>query len=77
MPTTIKIDHVTRIEGHATITIKLDDSGKVADTQFHVTQVRGFETVHRGPALLRDAGHHVAHLRHLPGQPPAGLLQGL
>ena len=45
---TIKIDHVTRIEGHATITIKLDDAGKVADTQFHVTQVRGFEKFTEG-----------------------------
>ncbi len=42
MPT-INIDHVTRIEGHASITIQLDDDGKVADTQFHVTQIRGFE----------------------------------
>jgi Coenzyme F420-reducing hydrogenase, alpha subunit len=40
---TIKIDHVSRIEGHARITIKLDDAGQVADTQFHVTQIRGFE----------------------------------
>ncbi len=40
---TITIDHVSRIEGHAKITIKLDDAGQVADTQFHVTQVRGFE----------------------------------
>ena len=40
---TIKIDHVSRIEGHARITIKLDDAGHVADTQFHVTQIRGFE----------------------------------
>jgi NAD-reducing hydrogenase large subunit len=39
----ITIDHVTRIEGHARITIKLDDAGKVSDTQFHVTQIRGFE----------------------------------
>jgi NAD-reducing hydrogenase large subunit len=39
----ITIDHVTRIEGHARITIKLDDAGQVADTQFHVTQIRGFE----------------------------------
>jgi len=37
------IDHVSRIEGHAKITIKLDDAGQVADTQFHVTQIRGFE----------------------------------
>ena len=40
---TITIPHVSRIEGHAKITIKLDDAGEVADTQFHVTQVRGFE----------------------------------
>ncbi len=39
----ITIDPVTRIEGHAKITIELDDNGTVADTQFQVTQVRGFE----------------------------------
>ena len=33
--------------------------------------------VHRRAALLRDAGHHRAHLRHLPGQPSAGLRQGV
>src|ERR1035437_807202 len=37
------INHVTRIEGHAKITIKLDDAGRVTDAQFHVTQIRGFE----------------------------------
>ena len=40
---TVTIPHVSRIEGHAKITIKLDDAGQVTDTQFHVTQVRGFE----------------------------------
>jgi NAD-reducing hydrogenase large subunit len=40
---TIVIDPVTRIEGHAKITIHLDDDGQVADTAFHVTQLRGFE----------------------------------
>jgi NAD-reducing hydrogenase large subunit len=40
---TIVIDPVTRIEGHAKITIHLDGDGHVADTQFHVTQIRGFE----------------------------------
>jgi len=39
----ITISPVTRIEGHAKIDIFLDDKGSVADTQFHVTQVRGFE----------------------------------
>lgn len=43
MPQTITIDPVTRIEGHAKITIQLDDAGEVQDAHFHVTQVRGFE----------------------------------
>jgi NAD-reducing hydrogenase large subunit len=43
VPKKITISHVTRIEGHARITIHLDDAGKVARTQFHVTQLRGFE----------------------------------
>lgn len=47
-PTTLTIDHVSRIEGHARITIRLDEAGQVADTQFHVTQVRGFEAFVEG-----------------------------
>lgn len=43
MPQRITIDPVTRIEGHAKITLQLDDVGKVEDAHFHVTQVRGFE----------------------------------
>ena len=44
----ITIDPVTRIEGHAKIDIYLDDAGRVADTNFHVTQVRGFEKFTEG-----------------------------
>ena len=44
----ITIDPVTRIEGHAKIDIYLDDQGQVADTHFHVTQVRGFEKFTEG-----------------------------
>ncbi len=40
---TITIDNVTRIEGHAKITLQLNDQGNVVDAQFHVTQFRGFE----------------------------------
>jgi len=40
---TIVIDPVTRIEGHAKITIDIDESGKVEDAKIHVTQYRGFE----------------------------------
>ena len=39
----ITIDPVTRIEGHAKITVHQNDDGSVADAQFHVTQFRGFE----------------------------------
>jgi NAD-reducing hydrogenase large subunit len=44
----ITIDPVTRIEGHAKITIRLDDAGQVADARFHVTQFRGFERIVQG-----------------------------
>jgi NAD-reducing hydrogenase large subunit len=39
----IVIDPVTRIEGHAKITVHLDDDGRVSDARFHVTEFRGFE----------------------------------
>ena len=39
----ITIDPVTRIEGHAKITVQVDEAGRVEDAHFHVTQVRGFE----------------------------------
>lgn len=54
----IVIDPVTRIEGHAKITIHLDEQGNVADARFHVTQLRGFEKLVEGrpffemPALM-------------------------
>jgi NAD-reducing hydrogenase large subunit len=39
----IMIDPVTRIEGHARITVQVNEAGQVEDAHFHVTQVRGFE----------------------------------
>ena len=44
----VVIDPVSRIEGHAKITIRLDEKGRVADTRFHVTEFRGFEEFCRG-----------------------------
>lgn len=58
MAQTIVIDPVTRIEGHAKITIQLNDYGEVADAHLHVTQVRGFEKFcegrpfHEMPSLM-------------------------
>ncbi len=39
----IVIQPVTRIEGHAKITIELDETGEVRAAKFHVTEFRGFE----------------------------------
>ena len=39
----IIIDPVTRIEGHAKISIFVDDAGNVSDAEFHVVEFRGFE----------------------------------
>lgn len=39
----IVIQPVTRLEGHAKITIQLDDNGNVADTRVQIIETRGFE----------------------------------
>ena len=43
MGQTLVIQPVSRIEGHAKITIQLDDTGNVADTMVNVIELRGFE----------------------------------
>ena len=43
MGKTITIAPVTRLEGHAKITINLDDAGNVKDTYVHIVELRGFE----------------------------------
>ena len=48
MSQTITIDPVTRLEGHGKITIQLDETGRVQQAHFHVTQVRGFERFSQG-----------------------------
>lgn len=52
----IKIDPVTRIEGHAKISLLLDDSGQVADARFHVTEFRGFEKFCEGRPFAEMPG---------------------
>ena len=48
MSRTITIDPVTRIEGHARITLQLDAGGHLVEARFHVTEFRGFETFCEG-----------------------------
>jgi len=44
----ILIHPVTRIEGHAKISIEVDDAGQVTSARFHVTEFRGFEKLCEG-----------------------------
>lgn len=56
MPQWIKIDPVTRIEGHAKITLQLDDNGHVSDARFHVVEFRGFEKFCEGRPFTEMPG---------------------
>lgn len=40
---TVVIEPVTRIEGHAKVTIRLDEDGAVTGTRLHIVEFRGFE----------------------------------
>lgn len=56
MTKTIVIDPVTRIEGHAKISIFLDDLGEVSDAHFHVVEYRGFEKFCENRPMWEMAG---------------------
>lgn len=56
MSKTVIIDPVTRIEGHAKISIYLDDAGEVSDARFHVVEYRGFEKFCEGRPMWEMAG---------------------
>jgi NAD-reducing hydrogenase large subunit len=44
----IVINPVTRIEGHAKVTIRMDDKGKIDAARMHIVEFRGFERFARG-----------------------------
>jgi NAD-reducing hydrogenase large subunit len=52
----IVIDPVSRIEGHAKISIFLDEAGAVTDARFHVVEFRGFERFCVGRPFWEMAG---------------------
>ena len=66
------MEPVTRIEGHAKITVHLDEAGNVEDTRLHVMEFRGFEKFLQGrpaeevPRIVPricgicDVQHHLA-----------------
>ena len=56
MSKTVVIDPITRIEGHAKVSIFLDDAGEVEDARFHVVEYRGFEKFCEGRPFTEMAG---------------------
>lgn len=68
----LTMEPVTRIEGHAKITVDLDDAGNVQDTKLHVMEFRGFEKFLQGRNIeevprivpricgICDVQHHLA-----------------
>ncbi len=72
----IVIDPVTRIEGHAKITLHLNDAGDVEEARFHVTEFRGFEKFCEGRPFREMPAITARDLRHLPREPHPRLRQG-
>ena len=68
----LTMEPVTRIEGHAKITVHLDDAGNVEETRLHVMEFRGFEKFLTGRPVeelarivpricgICDVQHHLA-----------------
>ena len=68
----LTMEPVTRIEGHAKITVHLDDAGNVEETRLHVMEFRGFEKFLQGRPIeevprivpricgICDVQHHLA-----------------
>lgn len=68
----LTMEPVTRIEGHAKITVHLDDAGNVEETRLHVMEFRGFEkflqrrNIEEVPRIVPricgicDVQHHLA-----------------
>ena len=72
MTKTIPIEPITRIEGHARITLDLDEQNAISGGRLHVLEVRGFEKLLERMELLKmplitgricgvcPAAHHLA-----------------
>ena len=56
MARSITIDPVTRIEGHAKVTIHLDDAARVANALLNVNEFRGFEKFCEGRPFFEMPG---------------------
>jgi len=85
MPQKITIEPVTRIEGHAKITIRLNDEGNVERAYLHINEFRGFEKFCEGRMFFEmpmitpricgicPVSHHLASAKacdQIVGAPP-------
>ena len=59
MPKTLVIQPVTRIEGHAKVTIQLNDAGNVDSARVNVIELRGFEKFCNGETDINDASRPI------------------
>ncbi len=74
---TISIDPLTRIEGHASVRIDIDDKKNIESARMHVKELRGFEKILEGMRLedmplitaricgVCPAAHHIASAKTL------------
>ena len=77
----VVIEPVTRIEGHAKVTILLDQAGRVQQARMHVIEFRGFERFILGrpfwevPVLVQrlcgicPVSHHLAAAKAMDQRP--------
>jgi NAD-reducing hydrogenase large subunit len=61
MSRTITVTPLTRIEGHARITLTVDDAGQLSHARFHVEDFRGFEAFCEG-RLFSEMGAITARI---------------
>ncbi len=81
MEKVITIQPVTRIEGHASIAIELDDNGNVHDAKMHLMSLRGFEKFVQGrpaeevPRIVNRICGICPWMHHLASFPGNGAYQ--
>ncbi len=67
MGKTLNIAPVSRIEGHASVSIHLNDTGNVEDAKLHVLSLRGFEKFVVGRPVRKSRVLLIASAVFVPG----------
>ncbi len=72
----LHVGTLARVEGEGAMHIEFRDGGSPTSSCSIFEPPRFYEAFLRGRSLHRAAGHHRAHLRHLPGRLPDERLLG-